>query len=73
MSGWYLRRPPLRRRGRIFIAHGKQDDVLTFESTSKVLVSALEDAGYDVTLRPHAGGHVPYPRLRAAWDWFAGR
>ena len=60
-------------RPRIFIAHGKQDGVLPFESTSKKLVSALEDAGYDVTLRLHPGGHGPYPRLEAAWDWFVGR
>jgi phospholipase/carboxylesterase len=60
---------PRHGRPRIFIAHGRKDGVLPYESTSKVIAPRLVDAGYQVDFRPHPDGHSPMPRLEEALDW----
>jgi predicted esterase len=64
--------PPARRSGRpeVFVSHGEADDVLPIGRTSRRIVPALEDDGYDVTYREFAGGHTVPPGIaREAVDW----
>ncbi len=54
----------------VFVSHGEADDILPIERTSRRIVPALEDDGYDVTYREFPGGHVVPPEIaRAALDW----
>ena len=54
----------------IFIAHGTADAVLPIDRTSRPLVSALRNAGYDVEYVEHDGGHaVPADVAAAALAW----
>ena len=58
------------RRPRIFISHGIGDPVLTIDQTSRVIVPALLDAGYDVEYREFYGGHTVPPDIAdEAVDW----
>jgi phospholipase/carboxylesterase len=61
-----------RREGkpRIFISHGTRDEVLPIDRTSRHLVPALRNEGYDVTYREFDGPHtVPPDIIRDAFDW----
>ncbi|MGY1679092.1 alpha/beta hydrolase [Geodermatophilus sp. SYSU D01176] len=63
------------REGRpaVFVSHGDADDVLPVERTSRRIVPALRDEGYDVTYREFPGGHaVPPEVVREAVSWLAG-
>jgi predicted esterase len=54
----------------VFVSHGDADDVLPVEQTSRRIVPALRDDGYDVTYREFDGGHVAPPELVAeALTW----
>ncbi|MGY1731126.1 alpha/beta hydrolase [Geodermatophilus sp. SYSU D01045] len=67
--------PPATRSGRpaVFVSHGTGDDVLPVERTSREIVPALRDDGYDVTYREFGGGHVVPPEVaREAVDWLGG-
>jgi phospholipase/carboxylesterase len=67
---------PAGRRGSpaMFVSHGKQDRVLPIDRTSRALVPRLKDAGYDVTYREFAGGHVaPRALAREALAWWLER
>lgn len=56
---------------RFFVSHGTRDDVLRIDYTSRRVVPALEDAGYDVLYREFNGGHtVPPDIAREAAAWF---
>jgi phospholipase/carboxylesterase len=59
--------PGSARQGRptVFVSHGDADDVLPVERTSRRIVPALRDDGYDVTYREFAGGHVVPPEVAA--------
>jgi phospholipase/carboxylesterase len=58
-------------RPRIFISHGRSDDVLPIDRTSRRLVPRLEDAGYAVTYKEFDGPHtVPEPIATEAFKWF---
>lgn len=60
-------------RPAVFVSHGDADDVLPVERTSRRIVPALRDDGYDVTYREFAGGHVVPPEVaREAVDPLAG-
>ena len=48
---------PLRGRPRIFVSHGRADDVLPIGPCSRRLVPSLRRAGYEVDYREFAGGH----------------
>ena len=64
--------PPARRAGTpaVFVSHGEADDVLPVDRTSRVIVPALREDGYDVTYREFPGPHVvPPDQARAAAEW----
>ncbi|MGY1915348.1 alpha/beta hydrolase [Blastococcus sp. SYSU DS0973] len=66
--------PPAPRSGSpaVFVSHGVDDDVLPIDRTSRRIVPALEDDGYDVTYREFPGPHaVPPEVLHAAVEWLA--
>ena len=55
---------------KIFITHGTGDTVLPIDQTSRVIVPALRNAGYDVEYHEFAGGHaVPSDLLPQAVTW----
>jgi phospholipase/carboxylesterase len=56
----------------VFVSHGSADDVLPIDRTSREVVPALRDDGYDVTYREFTGPHtVPAEVAREAVDWLA--
>ncbi len=57
--------PPGPRTGRppVFVSHGTGDDVLPIDRTSREIVPALRDDGYEVTYREFDGGHVVPPEV----------
>jgi poly(3-hydroxybutyrate) depolymerase len=64
--------PPAGRSGRpeMFVSHGDADDVLPIRRTSRRIVPALKEDGYDVTYREFAGGHTVPPEVAAeAVEW----
>jgi predicted esterase len=64
--------PPGPRAGdpAIFVSHGDADPVLPIERTSRRIVPALQDDGYDVTYREFPGPHAVPPQIaREAVDW----
>jgi phospholipase/carboxylesterase len=56
---------PARRVGapRIFVSHGRQDDVLPIASCSRVMVPRLQRDGYEVRYREFDGGHEAPPTV----------
>lgn len=53
-----------------FLSHGRQDAVLGIDGASRVIVPALQDAGYAVTYVEFDGGHtVPAAIAAQAIDW----
>ena len=67
--------PPAPRSGRpvVFVTHGEDDAVLPVDRTSRRIVPALREDGYDVTYREFPGPHTVPPELaRAAVEWFLG-
>jgi phospholipase/carboxylesterase len=57
----------------IFVSHGKQDDILPVDATSRRFVADLEDAAYAVRYREFTGGHtVPADIAREALRWMSG-
>ena len=68
--GFTANRNPLG-RPRVFVSHGKQDEILPIASTSRRLVPALENGGYAVTYREFDGPHtVPPPIAHEGFVWF---
>lgn len=64
------------RRGRaqFYVSHGRRDEILPIESTSRRIVPALESDGYSVRYKEFDGPHtVPAPIAREAFEWIAGR
>jgi phospholipase/carboxylesterase len=58
-------------RPRFFVSHGTRDPVLPIGRTSNAIVRQLRTAGYPVTYRRFAGGHVvPRNIGKAAQRWF---
>jgi phospholipase/carboxylesterase len=56
---------------RMFISHGRNDQILPFEYTSGRLVPQLKRSGYDVTFRDFDGPHTVPPEIaRAAVEWW---
>jgi predicted esterase len=57
-------------RPRIFISHGRSDNILPIDATSRRIVPALENAGYAVTYKEFDGPHaVPENIARDAFTW----
>jgi phospholipase/carboxylesterase len=66
---------PARRVGtpRLFVSHGRQDDVLPIDSCSRVMVPLLRKEGYEVRYREFEGGHeAPAEVVREGLGWFVG-
>jgi phospholipase/carboxylesterase len=64
---------PADQRGkpRIFVSHGKKDQVLAIDRTSRRIVPQLARAGYDLQYREFDGPHTVPPEIaREALDWF---
>lgn len=64
---------PKEQRGepRIYISHGKRDEVLPIDSCSRKLVPRLRSAGYEVLYHEFDGPHtVPEEIAREALEWF---
>ena len=64
--------PLARRIGKpaVFVSHGDDDRVLPVASTSRRIVPALRQEGYDVTYEEFAGGHtIPQDVARLAVEW----
>jgi predicted esterase len=60
-------------RPSFFISHGVHDQVLPIGRTSRRIVPALRQAGYDVEYREFDGGHtVPPQHAAEATDWLLG-
>jgi len=58
-------------RARLFISHGKNDNVLPIEHCSRVIVPQLQQAGYEVLYQEFDGSHtVPEVIEPKALDWF---
>jgi phospholipase/carboxylesterase len=54
----------------VFVSHGEADGVLPIDRTSRRVVPALRDEGYQVTYREFAGPHVVPPEVaQEAVDW----
>jgi predicted esterase len=45
-------------RPRLFISHGREDNVLPIDRCSRRIVPMLEHAGYEVRYHEFSGGHV---------------
>ena len=59
-------------RPRVFIAHGRDDEILSFEESGKHVATTLERGGYDVTFHPFDGGHTVKPEVvRQAMAWWS--
>jgi phospholipase/carboxylesterase len=55
----------------IFVSHGRQDEILPIDSTSRRLVPALERAGYSVKYREFDGPHTAPPDIaQEGFTWF---
>lgn len=64
------------RRGRAFfyVSHGRKDEILPIDTTSRRVVPLLEQAGYRVRYKEFDGPHtVPASIAREAFEWIAGR
>lgn len=64
---------PKEQRGkpRLFIAHGKLDNVLSIDRCSRRIVPPVQRAGYDVVYQEFNGFHtVPNAIAHEALDWF---
>lgn len=60
-------------RPAIFVSHGRQDTVLSFEETSQHIVPSLEADGYAVDFRAYDGGHSVPPDIgQDAFAWLMG-
>ena len=57
---------------KMFITHGTRDGILPIDQTSRIIVPALREAGYDVEYFEFDGGHgVTQALLDQAVDWLA--
>jgi len=60
-------------RPAVFVSHGTGDSVLPIDRTSRRIVPALLDDGYDVTYEEFDGGHaIPASVVQAATSWLEG-
>jgi phospholipase/carboxylesterase len=65
---------PVHGRPRFFVSHGRSDQILPIDQSSRVIVPRLRSMGYDVTFREFDGRHeVPPDVAREALRWMAAR
>ena len=59
-------------RPRLFVSHGRSDDVLPIDRCSRQIVPRLQETGYDVTYREFNGGHaLPPDIVSEAVSWLS--
>jgi phospholipase/carboxylesterase len=57
---------------RVFISHGRADQILPLDQTSRLIVPGLKNRGYDVTFREFEGGHDMPPAIaKEGLTWVA--
>jgi phospholipase/carboxylesterase len=57
---------------RVFIAHGRSDDIIPFEHGGQQIAAQLRDSRYDVTFRPFDDGHtVRHEVVAEAMKWWS--
>lgn len=62
---------PMTGKPPLFISHGRQDQILSYENTAGGIVPNLQGKGYTVTFAPFEGPHtVPGATATAAVGWF---
>ena len=62
---------PIIGRPPIFVSHGTDDPILSYDNTRNDLVPRLQDEGYAVTFQSFVGGHTVPPAIsEQALDWF---
>lgn len=68
-------RPAIKRgKPRIFIAHGRQDQILPIDATSREIVAALREKNYPLRYEEFEGPHtVKLENLKHGIDWFMQR
>ena len=60
-----------RMQPRIFISHGRRDEVLKFENTAMGIAPGLTAMGLDVTFQPFEGNHeLRSQEMQAGLDWW---
>ncbi len=58
---------------RVFVSHGREDQILPIDQCSRQLVPQLKRAGYPVTYREFDGPHTVPPAIATdAMKWFLG-
>ena len=72
-SPGFLVAPARTGRPSIFVSHGTEDQILPIDRTSRRLVPALKQAGYDVRYQEFNGPHTVPPSIaREAFEWWSG-
>ena len=70
-SPGFLAPPGQEGEPRIFVSHGRQDQVLPINHCSRLLVPQLRRAGYDITYEEFDGPHRTPPEIaRMGVEWF---
>jgi phospholipase/carboxylesterase len=71
--GFLAVKGPSRKKSKIFIAHGRQDEILPIEQSGRRISSLLRQSGYNTTFREFEGGHALRPEIvREAMRWWRG-
>ena len=69
--GFLAVKTPSRKKSKIFIAHGRQDEILPIEQSGRRISSLLRQSGYNTTFREFEGGHALRPEIvREAMRWW---
>lgn len=72
--GFLALKTPSTIKPRVFIAHGRDDEILPFHDSGERIASTLHRRGYDVAFRPFDGGHTLQPDIVAeGLAWWALR
>jgi predicted esterase len=70
--GFLALKSPSNVRPRVFVAHGREDEILAFDESGRRVAATLQRGGYDVTFRPFDGGHTVKPDVvRQAMAWWS--